>query len=173
MVVNRRYLGMLSRAQGQHFEERIDYSLAYYRSAGLAVIEKTPEPMRPIKSLGNGRFVAHYAKAAQPDYKGVLKGGRAVVFEAKYTGAAQIDQSRVTQEQAAQLDDYFSAGAVCFVVAGFANGDVYRVPWIVWRDMKKHFGHKYATQEELEAYRTKVPLGRNGVLLILEQEGIR
>ena len=86
MVVNRRYLGMLSRAQGQHFEERIDYSLAYYRSAGLAVIEKTPEPMRPIKSLGNGRFVAHYAKAAQPDYKGVLKELRRFRFQPKALG---------------------------------------------------------------------------------------
>lgn len=32
--------------------------------------------------------------------------------------------------------------------------------------MKTHFGHKYATPEELEAY--KVPLGRNGVLLLLD-----
>lgn len=51
-----------------------------------------------------------------------------------------------------------------------SDGDVYRVPWVVWRSMKKHFGHKYATQEELEAYKTKVPLGRNGVLLILNSE---
>lgn len=32
--------------------------------------------------------------------------------------------------------------------------------------MKTHFGHKYATPEELETY--KVPLGRNGVLLLLD-----
>lgn len=32
--------------------------------------------------------------------------------------------------------------------------------------MKTHFGHKYVTPEELEAY--KVPLGRNGVLLLLD-----
>ena len=55
---------------------------------------------------------------------------------------------------------------MCFVVAGFGSGDVFRVPWDVWRDMKTHFGHKYVTPEELEAY--KVPLGRNGVLLLLD-----
>ena len=72
----------------------------------------------------------------------------------------------VTREQAARLDDHLAAGAMCFVVAGFGNGDVFRIPWEVWRDMKAHFGHKYATPEELEAY--KVPLGRNGVLLLLD-----
>ena len=94
------------------------------------------------------------------------KGGRAVVFEAKYTHSAQMEQSRVTREQAARLDDHLAAGAMCFVVAGFGSGDVFRIPWEVWRDMKMHFGHKYATPEELEAY--KVPLGRNGVLLLLD-----
>ena len=162
----KQYQGAVSRAQGKHFEEYIDLSLRYYEQRGEAVVEKTPEPMRPTKDLGNGKFIAYYEKAAQPDYKGTLKGGRAVVFEAKYTHSAQMEQSRVTREQAARLDDHLAAGAICFVVAGFGNGDVFRVPWEVWRDMKTHFGHKYATPEELEAY--KVPLGRNGVLLLLD-----
>lgn len=81
----------------------------------------------------------------------------AVVFEAKYTHSAQMEQGRVTREQAARLDDHLAAGAMCFVVAGFGSGDVFRVPWDVWRDMKTHFGHKYVTPEELEDY--KVPLG--------------
>ena len=162
----KQYQGAVSRAQGKHFEEYIDLSLRYYEQRGEAVVEKTPEPMRPTKDLGNGKFIAYYEKAAQPDYKGTLKGGRAVVFEAKYSHPAQMEQSRVTREQAARLDDHLSAGAMCFVVAGFGNGDVFRIPWEVWRDMKTHFGHKYATPEELEAY--KVPLGRNGVLLLLD-----
>ena len=139
----KQYQGAVSRAQGKHFEEYIDLSLRYYEQRGEAVVEKTPEPMRPTKDLGNGKFIAYYEKAAQPDYKGTLKGGRA-----------------------ARLDDHLAAGAMCFVVAGFGNGDVFRIPWEVWRDMKTHFGHKYATPEELEAY--KVPLGRNGVLLLLD-----
>lgn len=81
----KQYQGAVSRAQGKHFEEYIDLSLHYYEQRGEAVVEKTPEPMRPTKDLGNGKFIAYYEKAAQPDYKGTLKGGRAVVFEAKYT----------------------------------------------------------------------------------------
>ena len=86
----KQYQGAVSRAQGKHFEEYIDLSLRYYEQRGEAVVEKTPEPMRPTKDLGNGKFIAYYEKAAQPDYKGTLKGGRAVVFEAKYTHSAQM-----------------------------------------------------------------------------------
>lgn len=117
----KQYQGAVSRAQGKHFEEYIDLSLRYYEQRGEAVVEKTPEPMRPTKDLGNGKFIAYYEKAAQPDYKGTLKGGRAVVFEAKYTHSAQMEQSRVTREQAARLDDHLAAGAMCFVVAVIAS----------------------------------------------------
>ena len=89
----KQYQGAVSRAQGKHFEEYIDLSLRYYEQRGEAVVEKTPEPMRPTKDLGNGKFIAYSEKAAQPDYKGTLKGGRAVVFEAKYTHSAQMSRA--------------------------------------------------------------------------------
>ena len=94
------YQGMRNRAQGRLFEQRIDAALVHYDYLGLASVEKTPEPMRPIKRLTEGRFVAVFEKPAQPDYKGTLKGGRAVVFEAKHTSTGQMEQSRVTADQA-------------------------------------------------------------------------
>ena len=159
----KQYQGAVSRAQGKHFEEYIDLSLRYYEQRGEAVVEKTPEPMRPTKDLGNGKFIAYYEKAAQPDYKGTLKGGRAVVFEAKYTHSAQMEQSRVTREQAARLDDHLAAGAMCFVVAGFGNGDVFRIPWEVWRDMKAHFGHRASSKWRVSAKRSSTPSPKGGV----------
>lgn len=158
--------GMVNRAQGKLFEERIDAALAYYDRLGLASVEKTPEPMRPLKRLSEGRFVAAFEKPAQPDYKGTLQGGRAVVFEAKHTTTGQMEQSRVTEAQAKRLEHHQELGALCFVVAGFGSEEVYRVPWKVWRDMKAAFGRKYVTPKDLEEYRVR--LGRSGVLLLLE-----
>ena len=83
--------------------------------------------MRPTRDLGNGKFIAYYEKHAQADYKGTLKGGRTVLFDAKYTADTRIDQSRVTREQAEQLDKYQRMGADCFIVAGLGHGDCYRV----------------------------------------------
>lgn len=161
----KQYQGAVSRAAGQHFEQAIDTALAYYAQHGVAVIEKTPEPMRPTKDLGGGKFIAHYDKQAQPDYKGVLKGGGAVIFEAKHTASDRIEQSRVTAEQTAALDRYAAMGARCFVVVGFSMRDFFNIPWETFKDMKARWGRKYATPADLEDFR--IPTGRHGQLLIL------
>lgn len=83
----RQWQGAVSKARGRQFEEQIDAAFEYYRNQGSAIIEKTPEPMRPIKNLGAGKFIAFFERKAQPDYKGVIKGGQAVIFEAKFTSA--------------------------------------------------------------------------------------
>jgi Penicillin-binding protein-related factor A, putative recombinase len=162
----RQYQGAVNRVTGKTFEQVIDASLAYYDHRGEALVLKTPEPMRPTKSVGDGKFIAFYEKRAQPDYKGALRGGRAVVFEAKHTTAARIEQSRVTREQAEVLGKYTALGAECFVFVGFDMREFFRVPWTVWEDMKNQWGRKYVTPKDLESYRAKI--GYNGVILILE-----
>jgi len=158
--------GIRAKAQGRQFEERMDAAFAYYRAQGLADVEKTPEPMRVVKNLGNGKFIAFFEKKAQADYSGVLRGGRAVVLEAKFTSAGRMEQGRVTPEQAAFLEQRQSLGAWCFVLAGFASGHVYRLPWVAWRDMKEIFGRKYVTEGDLAEFRT--PMSRTGLPLVLE-----
>ena len=164
----RQIQGAVSKAQGKKFEDRLDKSFAYYRTHGFAIIEKTPEPMRPTQNLGNGRFVAFFEKKAQPDYKGVIKGGRTVMFEAKFTSTGKMEQSRVLQGQADYLEGHQKLGARCYVIAGFGSGAVYRFPWNIWRDMKKHFGRKYVTEADVGITAYLVPVTRDGVLLLLD-----
>lgn len=164
----RQLQGAVSKAQGKKFEDRLDKSFAYYRAHGFAIIEKTPEPMRPVKNLGNGRFEAFFEKKAQPDYKGTIKGGRTVMFEAKFTGIDRMEQSRVLKGQADYLDQHQELGARCYVIAGFSSGAVYRFPWNIWQNMKKHFGRKYVTEADVEIAAYLVPVTRDGVLLLLD-----
>jgi len=163
----RQWQGAVNKAQGKQFEERLDAAFAYYARQGSALVEKTPEPMHIVQRLDKGRFVVFPEKPAQPDYKGVLKDGQAVMFEAKFTTTDRLTQDRVTPEQAQTLERYQAMGALCYVLAGFASGAVYRVPWDVWAEMKQRFGRKYIaeTDEGLAAYR--VPEMRDGTLLIL------
>lgn len=162
---SRSLLGAQNRALGKRFEERVELALRGYELRGEAVVEKTPEPMRVLQRLGGGRFAACFEKTAQPDYKGVLRGGRAVVFEAKFTAAGRLSQSRVTAEQAERLDAYAAAGAWCFIAAGFGGGAVYRIPWAVWRAMPERFGRRYVTQRDLTSF--CVPLDAGGLPLLL------
>ena len=159
------WLGGIAKARGKQFESRIDDSFAYYAQKGFAIIEKTPEPMHPTKNLGNGKFIAYYEKQAQPDYKGTIKGGRTVMFEAKFTDADRMEQSRVLQSQQDYMDRHQALGARCFVIAGFSSGMVYCVPWDIWKTMKDHFGRKYVTEADLEKY--QVQTAWNGTLLLL------
>lgn len=162
----RQLLGKIAKQMGQRFEAKLDASFEYYACRGFAIIEKTPEPMRPTKSLGNGKFIAYYEKKAQTDYKGTIRGGRSIIFEAKFTSAGRMEQSRVLENQADYMDRHQVLGARCFVVAGFSTGGVYRIPWEIWRDMKTHFGRKYITEADLEKYR--VQTAWNGTLMLLD-----
>ena len=67
------YRGAVARAQGKRFESYIDASLKYYQQQGLAIVEKTPEPMRPTKDLGNGKFIAFLKKRRSQTIKGRSK----------------------------------------------------------------------------------------------------
>jgi len=162
----RQLQGAVNKARGKRFEEYIDRSFAHYEEKGFAAIVKTPEPMRPTKPLGNGKFIAFFEKTAQPDYKGTIKGGRCVMFEAKYTSTDRLEQTRVLTGQAETLERHHRLGARCYVIAGFSTGEVYCIPWDVWQRMKELFGRKYITEKDAEPYR--VPTARNGTLMLLD-----
>lgn len=161
----RQLQGILAHASGRQFEEGLDQAFAWYRSQGLADIQKTPEPMRVVKNLGNGKFVAFFEKKAQADYSGVMRGGHPVAIEAKFTSGDRIEQSRVSEEQGRFLTQREELGSWCYVLAGFSTGNVYRVPWAIWQDMKSIFGHKYVTEGDL--VRSRVPI-RAGMPMVLE-----
>ena len=137
-----------SRRLGAAFEELIDRSCEYYKQQGIAMIEKTPEPMRTLRPLGNGRFEAVYTKQAQPDYKGTLYGGQCIVFDAKHTDTDRIKRSVVTEEQEKCLDAHEKMIAKCCVLVSFGFKKFYKFPWKLFRDMKYHFGVKYIRETD-------------------------
>ncbi|MBP3590369.1 MAG: Holliday junction resolvase RecU [Muribaculaceae bacterium] len=164
--VQRSQRGRQSRIMGDHFEGIIAASLKWYEDKGVACIEKTPEPMKPLRAPNRqGQFLACYIKAGQPDFKGTLTGGRSVVFEAKHTDSDRIEYSRLTDEQVEKLSTHHKLGAAAFVLVSFGLQDFYRIPWEIWRDMKAIYGHKHIKQTELEPYRVQYIAG---VLKLLE-----
>ena len=145
--------GRLNRAYGGYWEAIIDAACAYYSRIGFAEIEKTPEPMRPVsRPNSKGQFLACFTKKGQPDYKGTIKGGKAVVFEAKHTDTDRMHQSVITDEQEKRLNSHFSLGADCFVLVSFKLRRYYKVPWDVFRSMKEHYGRKYITPDDIQEY---------------------
>ena len=146
----------------------------YYQRKGYAVIEKTPEPMKPIRPYGDrrtGRFIACYTKQAQPDFKGVLCDGSCIIFDAKHTEKDRIQQNVITEAQWEAFDKYETMEAKCYVIVSIKLESFYRIPWSIWKKMKELFEHKYMTAgEELEPY--KIP-DKNCTILFLEGVELR
>ena len=135
--VQRSQRGLQSKRAGEHFENMIAASLGWYKDKGVAFIEKTPEPMRPLRpSNRQGQFLACY-----------------------------IDYNRLTQEQLNSLAEHDRLGAAAFILVSVELQDFYRVPWGVWRDMRKLYGHKHMNKAELEPFRVQYIAG---VLKLLE-----
>lgn len=168
----RQIVGVRSRATGEIFENWISAACEFYRREGYAVIEKTPEPMKPLgKADRFGRFLACFTKQAQPDFKGALCDGSCIIFDAKHTEKDRIQQNVITETQWETFDRYENMRAKCYVVVSIGLTDFYRIPWNIWKQMKELFGHKYmAAGKELEPYR--VP-DRNCTILFLEGVELR
>ena len=146
-------IGKRNKAAGDIWESIIECACIHYSEAGVAEIEKTPEPMRPIKRISGGQFIAVYTKSAQPDYKGTLRNGFSIVFEAKHTDTDRIKRAVITDEQEKRLDKHLALGAECFVLLSFGFNRFFKVPWEVFRYMDRYFGRKYVTADDLDKYK--------------------
>lgn len=145
----------MSNARGKQHETLIDGACRYYESRAIAYIVKEPEPFRVIRKDHNASQArVQFTAKAQPDYHGTLRSGRSIVFEAKYTDTARIQQSVVTAAQAASLTKQEEFGAIALVVVGI-QGKAFSVPWMIFRRMKENYGHKYATADNLEEWRVE------------------
>lgn len=163
--------GRQNRIAGEHFEKMIEASLLWYEDRGEAAIQKTPEPMKPLRAPNNrGQFLACFTKSAQPDFQGTLRGGRSVVFEAKHTEGDKIEYNRLTDEQIERLEKHSRLGAIAFVMVSLGLQDFYRVPWPIWRNMKEIYGRKHMKKADLEPFRVQF---FSGVLKLLEGIEVR
>lgn len=167
--------GRVSRDNGNYFENMILDAARIYEEKGIAVIDKTPEPMKVLKPLdrGKGQFICCFAKQAQPDFKGALMDATMILFDAKHTDSDRISRKIVSEEQERCFERYGKMGAMCFVVASIGFEKYYRIPWVVFRDMKKIYGHQFMTEQELQSYEIKYSRGMLRFLdgLELKDEG--
>ena len=163
-ALNRQLQGQINRELGKNFEEQVEMICEIYKHNRLALIEKTPEPMKILKHIENGRFETVFTKSAQPDFKGTLKGGQTVVFDAKFTGADRISYHALSDHQREILAQYDELGALAFVLVGFSDGTMYHVDIKTWVNMKQIFGHKHIKQQELEENNFKAKKTKNGMI---------
>lgn len=149
--IPQRMRNRVSNDRGRAFENLIVKGCQYYAQRDRAVINKVYEPYRCIKKLEGGKFVGQFTARAEPDFKGVLAGGRAIAFEAKSTQKSRIQQNVLTTEQCTWLEEQLNMGALSFVCIEI-QGRFFMLPWPVWRDMRKIYGKKFIMPGDIPEY---------------------
>lgn len=160
---DRHWRAAMSNGQGRMHETLIEGACRYYSSQNRAHITKIPEPFRVMKKAPTGIATVRFTAHAEPDFKGCITGGRLICFEAKYTDTARINQDVVTKTQADVLERYDNLGAIAAVCVGIQQ-DAFMIPWAVFGNMKKYFGHKYAVADDVRVYQVK----NDGVIKFLD-----
>lgn len=137
--------------RGRAFENLVMKGCQGYSLEGRAVINKVYEPYRCIKKFSGGKFSGQFTGRAEPDFKGVLCGGRAVAFECKSTRKTRIQRNVLTDQQMEWLHTQAKMGALTFVCVDI-SGRFFSVPWYVWHDMKDIYNKKFLMPSDILEY---------------------
>ena len=154
-----------SAARGRAFESLLMRGCNYYRQKEVAIINKVNEPYIDTKKTTGNKFSGRFTGRAEPDFKGVLYGGRAIAFEAKSTHKSRIQRNALTDNQMEWLREQKDFGAVTFVAVNIQD-KFYSVPFDVWDDMKNIYGKKFLMPEDIAGYEVKF----DGAVRFLEYE---
>lgn len=169
MQINKRVSsGKSAKRNGQVFEKYLEASCIRYRTKGIADINKTPEPMKPIGVVNKrlGHFKAVYEKKGQPDFLGTLKGGKSIMFEAKHTEATNLPFNRILPQQERDLENTTKLGGLALVIISFNLRNFYSIEWTEWKRLKETIGKKSVNEKDLEAYKIEF---KNGYLQFLNE----
>ena len=161
--------GAQNRTKGKAFEEYIEKACQNYSDRKIARIEKTPEPFHITKSKGGGKFEGHFEKAAQPDYKGTLQGGKAICFDAKATDTDRILLSVLSEEQADALAEHALLGGIAGVLVTFSFKTFAFIPFGTFIRARSLNGHKYWNEKDCEPYKVYI---RDGYLDFLDNRTV-
>lgn len=108
-------MGRKQKTLGQRWETYIDQECQALRDHRMALVVKAPEPLRLLRPMGDGQFLATFVRKSYCDYHGTLPGGRAVTIEAKSTSSERFQFSQVASHQRAILSTVARLGGLSLV----------------------------------------------------------
>lgn len=95
--------------RGKGWEQLLEMYHARYEAQGRAVVIRTPPPMRILRAIKPGQFLAVYSSAGPPDYM-ALAGGVAFLVEAKECNAERWALKNLHPHQGMRLDQWEAQG---------------------------------------------------------------
>jgi recombination protein U len=108
--------------RGSSLEELINLTNDKYREHGLALIQKVPTPIKPIRlDQEKGHIsLAYFEKRSTVDYIGVVQ-GIPVCFDAKETLKERFPLQNIHQHQIDFMEDFEKQGGIAFLIVQFVQ----------------------------------------------------
>ncbi len=140
--------------RGSTLEELINFSNEKYQKSNLALIQKIPTPIKPIKIEQETRHItlAYFDQKSTVDYIGVVQ-GIPVCFDAKECAGDTYSLQNVHPHQMQFMKEFEGQGGVSFIILYFSTrNEFYYIPYRelagFWSRMENG-GRKSVTYEEI------------------------
>lgn len=112
--------------RGSTLEDLINRTNEKYREKKLALIQKVPTPITPIKIDKESRHItlAYFDQKSTVDYIGVVQ-GVPVCFDAKECASSTFALQNIHEHQVKFMQEYEEQGGIAFLILFFTQLDVY------------------------------------------------
>ncbi len=110
--------------RGSTLEDLINRTNTMYRENGLALIQKVPTPITPIKIDKESRHItlAYFDQKSTVDYIGAVQ-GYPICFDAKECSKDKFPLANVHEHQRAFMKEFEKQGGISFLVIYFSHRD--------------------------------------------------
>ena len=122
--------------RGSALEDLTNLSNDKYRDKGLALIQKVPTPIKPIKIDKETRHItlAYFEQKSTVDYIGVVQ-GIPVCFDAKECATDNFPLANVHPHQVDFMEKFEKQAGVAFLLIHYTSRD--ELIYLRFRDLKK------------------------------------
>lgn len=117
--------------RGSALEEYINRTCEQYREKGLALIQKVPTPITPVRIDQESRHItlAYFEKKSTVDYIGAVQ-GIPVCFDAKECACDSFPLQNIHEHQVAFMRDFEKQQGIAFLILYFSHRDeIYYMPF--------------------------------------------
>ncbi len=126
--------------RGSQLEELINLTNDKYREKDLALIQKVPTPIKPVKldpEKGN-ISLAYFEQKSTVDYIGVVQ-GYPICFDAKETNKNYLPMQNIHEHQIQFMNDFVKQSGIAFLLVYFSLYNEYyylsfRHLYIYWKN---------------------------------------
>lgn len=140
--------------RGSALEDMVNRTNERYREKGLALIQKIPTPITPVKMDKEHRQItlAYFEQRSTVDYIGAVQ-GIPVCFDAKECAADTFALQNIHEHQVEFMKQFERQGGIAFFIIYYTHKDLlYYLPYEMLRffwDRAKDGGRKSFRFEEL------------------------